>query len=170
MIRFDTKIILKVFAPRMVTKAVQAFDRATAVVIAVSWASAVVVLAFALYTLNLSVSEKRAAEQAAAIEPKLPRIIRKGLDPREAQSLQSELQRQFPGLTFSLQSGQHLVVSSGDGGQFREWLSAISYIDTVSPQYHWVLQEFCVGKCGARELMKAELAGERISFAAPAKN
>jgi hypothetical protein len=54
-----------------------------------------------------------------------------------------------------------------NGSQFHEWLAAISYIDTISPELHWSFQEFCVGDCKNTELMHAILKGERISFEAP---
>ncbi len=41
---------------------------------------------------------------------------------------------------------------------------ALGYIDTISPQFHWGIQEFCVGNCTVRDLMRVVLSGGKNFF------
>ncbi len=82
---------------------------------------------------------------------------------REAQKLVDRLQHLYPEISFSFRNNA-LTITAADGGKFRQWLMALGYIDTISPQFHWAIQEFCVGNCLGHDLMKAVLSGEKISF------
>lgn len=158
-------LLMKVLSPKIVSKAVQTFDRATMVVVGACWTAAMLMMAFAVYTTILTVSSKHAAESALATEPSLPKMVRKGVDPRYAQSMVERLKRRYPdiGVTFERDL---LRITTVDGTKFHEWLNSLSYIDTISPEYHWSIQKLCVGKCGG-ELMQAVLSGEQISFEVP---
>lgn len=162
----DLPTALKAMAPKFAMKAVQTFDKATMVVVGACWGAAILMMAFALYTVSLSASTKRAAEAAAASEPALPKITRKPMEMHDAQVMVDRLQHRFAGINFSLGSDQSVSVTTNDGAKFREWLNALGYIDTVSPQYRWSLREFCAGKCQGNMLMQAVLTGEKISFEA----
>ncbi len=155
------QIILKVLSPRIVMKAINSFDRVMALIVGTCWIAAAVMLGFALYTVNLSVSAKHAAEAALVAEPQLPKIAHKKVEPHDVQALVDRLQHRFPNLTITFQNT--LNIGASDGLKFHDWLSVLAYVDTVSPQIHWVLQQFCVGKCGG-DLMQASLMGEKISF------
>ena len=163
----DPQLIMKSLSPKLTAKALQTFDRATTVVVGACWAGAILMMIFAIYTITLSVSAKRAPKAAIAAEPNLPIVTHKNIDQRTAQFLVDRLQHDYPGITFSLQNNQVLTVLAVEGSKFREWLTALSYIDTISPEYHWTIQQFCVGKCHGNELMRATLTGEKISFEAP---
>jgi hypothetical protein len=163
---FDTKTLLKAMAPKVMTKALQTFDRSTTVVVGTCWAAAILMIGFTLYTLHLSVATKRAAESVLVAEPNLPRIVHKQIEPREAQVLVDRLQRLYPDISFAFRNNLLAVVAT-DGSKFRQWLMALGYIDTISPQFHWGIQEFCVGNCVGHELMKVVLSGEKISFEKP---
>jgi hypothetical protein len=101
-----------------------------------------------------------------AAEPSLPQIVRTGVDARYLQILVDRLQHRYPELSITVQSGEAIGVVATDGNKFHQWLTALSYIDTISPEYHWSIQQLCVGKCGG-EIMRATLMGEKISFDAP---
>jgi hypothetical protein len=159
------KLMLKALAPQMMSKAIEAFDRATMVIIGACWAAAVLMMGFALYAVSLSVNAKHAAEAALAAEPALPRIAHQGMDARELQTVTGRLQRRFPDLGIS--SRDRLVVAATEGSKFHEWLTALSYLDTLSPQYRWTIEELCVGKCAGRDLMHAEVVGEKTTFEMP---
>jgi hypothetical protein len=163
---FDSKILLKAISPKLMTKAVQAFDRSTTIVVGACWAAALLMIGFALYTLHLSVATKLAAESALVAEPNLPQIVHKQIEPREAQVLVDRLQHLYPDISFAFRNNLLAVVAT-DGSKFRQWLMALGYIDTISPQFHWGIQEFCVGNCGSHDLMKVVLSGEKISFEKP---
>jgi hypothetical protein len=161
-----TSGLMKVFSPALVAKAMRSFDRATLAVAGICWGGALVMLAFAVYTVSLTVSSKRAAEQALATEPVLPVVSRGSIPPHDLQTMTDRLQHRFSDLKFGQSGTEGIEVSASDGGKFRDWLSSIDYVDTIAPQYHWTLREFCVGKCTGT-LMRAILVGERIAFAAP---
>lgn len=165
--RRNAQNIGKAFAPRFVDHALRTFDKATMVVVLASWSIAVVAMAFALYTVNLSVVAKREVAAAAAAEPSLPREIITALSDKELQPILEKLRRNFSDITFSV-SGTTLNVSTADVGSFRLWLTVLGYIDTMSPQYRWRMNEFCVGmKCGNNTPMRASLTAEKITFAQP---
>jgi len=163
----DTKLIFRAMKPKIAAKALQTFDRATAVVVGVSWAAAILMMVFAIYVSSLAMSAKHASENAQATEPNLPKIIHGKINQREIQMMVEGMQHRFPDIKFNMQGSEGLIVSTNDGNQFRQWLTALSYIDTIKPQYHWSMQQFCVGKCANNELMRAILVGETISFEMP---
>jgi hypothetical protein len=142
----DPKLLVKVLSPKIAAKAVQSFDRATTIVVAACWGAAILMMAFAIYTTLTAVSAKRQAENAEIAEPSLPKVVRKNIEPRAAQGLVERLKRLYPDITFNLANNQALTVTAIDGSKFRQWLTALSYIDTISPEYHWTLTQFCVGK------------------------
>jgi hypothetical protein len=162
--QFDQNLLLKVVSPKIAKKAIQTFDRATTVVVGACWAAAVLMMAFALYTVSLAVSSKHASEAALIAEPKLPKIKRTNIDAQSLQAMVDRLKRRFPDITFTIQNNQALKVSTLDGSKFRQWLTVVSYIDTISPGLNWSIQDLCVGKCTSNELMRTVLIGERISF------
>ncbi|HUY67739.1 MAG TPA: hypothetical protein VMV79_00375, partial [Alphaproteobacteria bacterium] len=139
----------------------------TMVVVGACWGAALLMVVFALYTVHLSAAAKQDAVKALVAEPILPQIARAHIDTRDAQALTERLQHDYPDLKFTLGRDGSLQVVATDGAQFREWMTALSYIDTISPQYRWSMQEFCVGKCSGSGLMSATLIGERVSFKAP---
>jgi hypothetical protein len=156
---------MKVLAPKIAAKAIQTFDRATVIVVGACWAAAILVMIFAIYATTVSVSAKREADEAMAVEPALPKITRKGVEVTYAQTMLDRLKRLYPDVGFSFER-ENLIVTAVDGARFREWLTAVSYVDTISPDYHWSIKQFCVGKCGG-EIMHAVLIGEHISFEMP---
>lgn len=163
---FDRHTLGKALSPKMAAKIIESFDRATIVVVAACWAAAVLMMVFAVYTVLASTSAKRAAEIASAVEPALPQIVINPVEVSVAQDLITRLSRRYPDIKFSLANDQNLKVTAQDGSKYRQWLTAISYIDTAFPNYHWTLEYFCVGKCRG-ELMNAVLKAERISFTVP---
>jgi hypothetical protein len=165
--KLEIQPLIKSLSPKFVTKAVQTFDRATTIVVGACWIAAVLMMAFALYAVTFSASTRRAAETAAAAEPVLPKIVKKPMDAHDAKPLLDRLQHRYPGITFSLGRDQELLVAATDGAKFREWLTVIGYIDTISPKYRWTMKEFCVGKCGSSTIMHAVLSGEKVSFETP---
>ncbi|MFY9288724.1 MAG: hypothetical protein WAO98_09525 [Alphaproteobacteria bacterium] len=164
---FDTKILMKLFSPKITGKAMETFDRATTIVVGACWGGAVLMMAFGVYTMTLSISAKRDSNEALAVEPSLPRIVEKNIDTRTAQAVAERLGKRFPDLNFSVQNNQGVVVTAIDGSKFRQWLSSLSYIDTIAPEYNWAIQQFCVGKCHGGDLMRAALVGKKVSIEAP---
>lgn len=158
----------KAFAPRFVSKAIDTFDKASAVIVSVCWGGALVIVLFAVYTLQLSAEAKRETIEAKAMQPSLPRMRKKPPKMTEIQPIVDRLQRRFPNITFNLGRDSSLTVSTSDGDMFRDWLTILSYIDTVSPQYRWEIKDFCVGmRCPGSVPMRAILTAKKVTFTAP---
>jgi hypothetical protein len=162
----EIKSITKALGMRFVTKAVQTFDRATIIVISVCWSAALLMMVFATYAMILSASTRRASEAAAAAEPILPKIVHKAIETHDSRPLVDRLQHRYNDINITLNNDQTVTISADSGAKFREWLTAISYIDVMSPQYRWTIKEFCAGKCIGGVLMHAILTGEKVSFEA----
>lgn len=162
-------LFAKALAPRLISKALKAFDNAMLIVVAAAWSAALLMLLFAAYTVNNAVKERRELLAAEASEPVVPVVNGKAPDISEMQPIVGRLQKRFSEISFVLGNDRSLTVSSGDGAKFRLWLTVLSYIDTVSPQYRWSMREFCVGmKCGSNTPMRAVLTAEKITFSVPA--
>jgi len=158
----------KVFAPTVVSKALQSFDKATILIVSACWGGALLVMCFALYTISLSVTARTQAIEAAALEPSLPRMVSRPPEPAEIKPIVDRMQKRFPEIKFTLGSDKALTITATDGANFRTWLTVLSYIDTVSPQYRWEIKDLCVGgSCSGGQPMKASLIAKKITFSAP---
>lgn len=168
--KYQLSSYAKMMSPGLVARALQTFDKGTIVIVSVSWGAALVIVLFALYTLNASVAAKRQMIDAAAGEPSLPRMSTRAPEVKEIKPLVDRLQKRFPDINFSLGTDRSLTVSATDGSRFRIWLTVLSYIDTISPQYRWQMKDFCVGvQCANSVPMRAILTAQKISFStAPA--
>lgn len=155
----------RAFAPRLINKAINAFDKATIVIVSSVWGGAILIMLFALYTINMSVTAKRQVIEAAATEPSLPQLVSRPPELTELKPIVDRMQKRFPDITFTLGNDKTLAISAQQGAKFRTWLTVLSYIDTISPQYRWQIKEFCVGgKCSGSVPMKAVLVAQKISF------
>ena len=162
--KLDTVSIFKAFSPKLLVKVVQAFDKATIILVGSCWAAALVTMMFSLYALSIASNTKRDVATAIATEPAVPKMVTKSLDQADLQPLSDRMQKRFSEITFGV-SGDTLTVTANEPGKFRQWLTVLSYIDTISPQYRWTIKEFCVGmRCGGSTPMKAVIQAEKISF------
>jgi len=161
------KFYLKIFSPRIVMKAMVSLDKSTAVIISACWLAALVTLILAVFAIHGAVSTKKEAADALAIEPVLPKADTSAISVREVQSIMDRLQHQFPEIKFEPGANESIVVKSSDGSKFHQWVSALTYIDTMAPQYRWTLPEFCVGSCSSQDLMRAVVQGQRVVFSLP---
>lgn len=166
----DAKALLaRILSPRMLARAVRAFDRGTVVIIASSWGGVVFLMLFALYTLNLSAQAKVQVALALAKEPSLPQMVSRPPDIKEMGDVLDRLQKRFPEISFTLAPDRSFIVAANEGAKFRPWLTALSYIDTAYPKIRWRIKELCVGsKCSSNMPMRAVLAPEKITFTSSA--
>ncbi len=161
-------IYSRVFSPRVITRAIRAFDRATVVIVASTWGGVVLLMLFALYTLNLSTRAKVETVAAAAMEPALPQMLSRQPDMKEMEEIRNRLEKRFPDVTFAVAPDRAMTLTANDGSKFRMWLNALTYIDTAYPKYRWRIKEMCVGaKCSTNIPMKAVLTPDKIVFANP---
>jgi hypothetical protein len=158
-------IFLKSLSPKIAVKVIESFDRVTALVVGVCWAGAALMIGFALYTVNLTVTAKHAAETALVAEPVLPKAVHRKIEARDVQGLIDRLQHRYPDLIITFKNS--LSISAADGSKFHDWLNVLSYMDEISPQNRWNMEEFCVGRCSGNVLMQATLTGEKITFEKP---
>ncbi len=161
------KFSFKLFSPHLVMKAMQTFDRATTLVVSVCWGVATFMVIAAVYTLMISISARHEADTALVVEPALPKISHQPMDPKGAQKVFDRMQHRFSDINFSLR-GKDLLVASGDGTKFHQWLMALRICRYhFSRRFHWTINEFCVGKCANMELMHASLTGDHVNFETP---
>lgn len=166
--KIDLQSIKRSLSPVLITKALQTFDRATMVVVLACWGGALTLTGVALYTLHLSIVAKREVVAASAHEPGLPKIASKPLDSAEIQPVVDRLKKLYSEIQFSMSRDRSLTVTASDVAHFRTWLTVLSYIDTITPQYRWTMKEFCVGsRCERGVSMKAVLGAEKVTFVAP---
>ncbi|MGB9153571.1 MAG: hypothetical protein WCD70_10850 [Alphaproteobacteria bacterium] len=161
------KSFLKFFSPRLVAKAVTTLDKSTSVVVSTCWCAALVTLILAVFSVHSAVTAKRDAAEALVAEPVLPKASSTPINPHEAQLILDRLQHQFPDIKFEMGSGGAIIIRSTDGAKFHEWITSLSYIDAMAPEFRWTLRDFCVGACPAQDLMKAVVAGQKTVFSLP---
>jgi len=167
----DAKFLMRVFSPSRISRALNSLDKSAGLIVGVCWLAALVMLVLAIYAVHGAVSSKREAATAMSTEPVLPTISNTPATPREIQLIIERLQRQFPDIKIETRQGQGqiLAVTSSDGSKFHQWITALSYIDTMSPQYSWTLREFCAGACAGNQIMSAVVSGQRITLSAPSE-
>lgn len=158
---------MRFFSPRIIAKAVSSLDKSMALVVSACWMAALVMLVLAAFSVHGAVSAKQEADKALVAEPVLPKISSAAISAREMQVLLGRVQSQFPEVKFNIGANQLVSVTCDDGNKFHQWISALSYIDTMAPQYKWTLKEFCVGACGTNNLMKAVVLGQKMVFSLP---
>jgi hypothetical protein len=165
------KFLVRIFSPRVISKVLASLDKSTAIVISACWLAALVMLILAVFAVHGAVSSKREAAAAIAVEPALPVVASTPMSLHEIQVVIERLQHQFPDIKIDTRPGEKpmLTIKSDEGIKFHQWVNALSYIDTMSPQYRWTLREFCVGDtCGnGRGLMSASVSGEKVVFSMP---
>ncbi|MCL2469162.1 MAG: hypothetical protein FWF24_02895 [Alphaproteobacteria bacterium] len=155
----------RLLSPRFVTKALHSFDKATTVIVSLSWGGALLVLLFALYTVNMAMQARQQVAEAESMEPNVPQLRQRPPTVSELEPLVKRLERRFTGVSFSLGNDRSLTVVSNDAGQFRTWLMVLGYIDTITPQYRWQIKSLCVGSlCPGTAPMRAILTVQKISF------
>ena len=163
----NAKFFLKFLSPRILAKAAMTLDKSTSVVVSACWVATFVVLILAVFSVHGAVSAKKDAAEALVAEPALPKLSTKNIERREAQSISDRLQRQFPDIKFEMGAEGAIIIKSGDGSKFHEWITALSYIDAMAPEFRWTLHDFCVGTCGGQDIMKAVVTGQRAAFSLP---
>jgi hypothetical protein len=164
----NTQILIRVFSPRLIGKALSALDKSTAIVVGMCWLAAVVMLIAASMSVHSVMLAKKEAADATIATPVLPEATTIGINAQDAQQVVGRLQRQFPDIKFDIDGNQMIFMSASEGSKFHQWITALGYIDAMAPQYRWTLRTFCVGKCNSgQDLMKASVTGQKMTFSLP---
>jgi hypothetical protein len=156
----------KLFSPRILSRTVMMLDKSTGIVVGTGWLVAVLTLIIAVMGVHSAVAARKLAADALIAEPVLPVATATAIDARETQVIVEKLQRQFPDLKIDSDSTHAITVRTEDGAKFHQWVTALSYIDTMAPQYRWGFKEFCVGHC-TTDLMRAVISGQKVIFTLP---
>lgn len=160
----NSKFLVKVFSPRVLSQAVTALDKSTGLVVSACWLAALVMMILAVLAVHAAVSAKKDAVAAMAAEPLVPKEAHSDIPPRDLQIITERLQHQFVDIKVDLSATGTITFRTQDGSKFHQWITALSYIDTMAPQYRWTLKGLCVGSCSNQDLMKAEISGQKMTF------
>lgn len=153
------------FIGDVMEKAFAALDKATMLIIGVTWLVAVVALGVAFIAVKQAGDLKVKVETARALEPALPKINRTALGKEQYEPLAARLRKQFPTLAFEVTNRPTLRVSTLNGDDFMTWMNAVSYTDSMVPAIRWTLSFLCVGgECPEEKIMQAELTAEIINI------
>jgi hypothetical protein len=152
----------------LLAKTLRALDRTAMVMIIVSWSAAILMMGVALYTVSSAHHARQEADEAAAIEPLVPVIKRAALARKEMDGFVDRLRSRYKTVSINASPDNALEISGTDPNNFLDWLSALSYLDTIAPQMRWTIRDLCVGnECGGSALMRAAIIAERVTFQAP---
>ncbi|MCL2505174.1 MAG: hypothetical protein FWE93_02840 [Alphaproteobacteria bacterium] len=163
----DITLLKKAFSPKTVLRAVATFDKSMLVIIASCWLCAIVAMGLATFAINGVVEWKSRTDKAILSEPIIPVMKSTPVGTRELADIEDRLRRQFPSISISrtTQGGGMLVIKADKGELYQQWITAISYVDSIAGQYKWELKEFCVGACtGGKGLMYAALSGYKVTI------
>jgi hypothetical protein len=168
----DLKTLLRAFAPGRAAHALKMLEKSTALIVSTCWLAALVTLALAIMAAHGAVSFKKEVVKAVAVEPVLPTITANPISQNEIQMLADQLRHQFPEIRIDVKNPQGkasgaIEIGTDDGSRFHEWITAISYLDTMAPQYRWTLGAFCTGACPGGHLMTAALTGQKLVISMP---
>ena len=163
----DKKLLIKVFSPRIVAKALVTLDKSMMVVVGFSWLAALVMMLVAIHAVNSAVDAKRDVAAAIVAEPVLPQTTMTGISSHEIQVVLERLQHQFPDVKIETGPNDTIAIKSVDGSKFHQWVMALGYIDIMTPQLRWTLTDFCVGTCSNSDLMRATVSGQKMVFSLP---
>jgi hypothetical protein len=153
------------FKGGILEKALLSIDKATLWIIGISWLVALVAMVMAFMSVRGVADIKVKVETAKALEPIVPRIVRQPLAREQYEPLASRIKKEYPGLTYETTGRPSLRIVSNNGEEFRSWLNALGYADSLSPGVRWNLIFFCAGaECPGQGVMQADLVAETITI------
>ncbi len=163
-------LIRSLFSTEQLVKATRALDRTAVIMILAVWIGAVVMVGVALYTVSLAHKARQQTDEAVAVEPAVPEMQKAALPRIELDKYAERLRTRFGKITFNALPDNGLEVTAADASTYLDWLTAMSYLDTIAPQVRWAVRDLCVGtECGSGSMMRATVVGERITFRKPEK-
>ncbi len=167
----DAKLFVRAFSPQRISTALRTLDKSTGLIVGICWLAAFAMIVLTAFSVRGTVLAKNEATKVLVAEPILPDSKTVPIAAVELQKIVDRLKRQFPDIKIeqkqTVKIGQMIEVKCDDGARFHEWITALSYIDTMAPQFRWTLREFCVGACSNRQLMSAIVTGQKTLLSAP---
>jgi len=163
----------KKFMPHMrmsvMARAIAAFDRASGVIIATIWGSAIVLSILANISVGRALSAREELAQAEASIPLTPNVTQVSVPPQELADTVEKLQKRYGTVLQVMQKKGDSIVTilSKDPTAFSTWLTAITYLDIIRPDIAWKIDTLCVGvKCGDT-IMSGTFSARSMRFEIP---
>jgi len=164
----------KLSLPKMklsiVGRAIQTFDKNSAIIVSIVWGAAIVLSIMGSMGISSAMHAREQLAAAEASTPLTPRITQQQLPEPAVKAITDKLAKRYGNvLQINVAPGTGLVtITAKDAGAFSTWLTAVTYLDIIRPDVAWKIEKFCVGaKCGD-SLMSASFSALAVAFEVPA--
>ncbi len=151
----------------LMTRAMKTFDRASAFIVLTVWGAALAFSALAYVGVEQTIKARQNLAEAEAALPVLPTIAQDPVPAPTLQQLADRLKKRLGEKVTLTPTGSQLRISATLPESYNAWLSAISYVDTISADTQWSIKQFCVGLECKDGLMNVTLDAQKVSFTAP---
>ncbi len=161
-------LLRAMFSSEQLVKAMRTLDRTALIMVMVTWVGALIMMGIALYTVSSANKARQQTEEAAAVEPIVPHMQSTVVPRAELEKLAERLHNRFDRISFNAMPDNTLEIASTEAGNYLDWLTSLSYLDTIAPQIRWSVRDLCVGsECGSGAVMRAAVVGEKVTFKVP---
>ena len=159
--------ILQHLSPGLVARAAKTFDRASAFIVLTVWGAALAFMALAYVGVEQTLKARQNLAEAEAAIPVLPTIAQDPVPAPTLQQLADRLKKRLGDKVTLTPAASQLRITAALPENYNAWLSAISYVDTISADTQWSISQFCVGAECKDGLMSVTLNAQKVSFTAP---
>lgn len=159
------------FQPFLQTKialqAVRTFDRASGIVVLIVWGAAIILMGLAYLSVQQTLHARQQIAQAQADQPSLPQFHEQPVDGQLLDTMTQKLIKRYGGKLTVTGSGGEIRMSGATADAYQSFLSAIAYLDTVTPDVSWKIKDFCVGSECKEGMMSVHLSGGKVGITDP---
>jgi len=151
------------------SRAVQAFDKASAVIVAIVWGAAIFLMFLGYLGVHSAISAREQLATAEASTPGTPVISLDRLDGASVATLVDKLQKRYGNiLTIKADKGSNkITIVAKDAGAFSSWLTAVTYLDIIRPDVSWSIEDMCVGTKCKDGIMTGTFTAQTTKFQLP---
>lgn len=155
------------FKVSVMSRAVQAFDKATSVIVLIIWGAALLFTVLAYSSVQRSLNARAELASAEASAPLTPKISMQPLAEATVAQIGERLQRRYGSqVQITINSGK-LQIAAKDAAAFTTWLTAVTYLDVIRPDVAWKVEDFCVGASCPNNVMNVTLVAQSVNFDVP---
>ncbi|MGE3770901.1 MAG: hypothetical protein AB7G06_08140 [Bdellovibrionales bacterium] len=153
----------------VMTRAVQAFDKASAVIVAIVWGGAVVLMFLGYLGVHSAIGAREQLAAAEASTPGTPVISLDRLDAPSVAILVDKLQKRYGSvLTIKSDKGSNkITIMAKDASAFSSWLTAVTYLDIIRPDVSWTIEDMCIGAKCKDGIMTGTFSAQTTKFQLP---
>lgn len=151
----------------IVNKALMTFDKASGLIVALIWGAAIAFMGLAYVSVEQVLNGRLETAKAEAAVPAIPTIQQEALGGTIVTDLAARLGKQYGVKLNFAASGADLRISTSAAEAYNTWVSAITYLDTISGDTTWGIKELCIGVECRDGLMTITLTGKKVSFGTP---